>query len=79
MTSVMEWCGWSTPHFSHFTPGKDTQYLLYMTLDGPCSQSGQVLKILLPPGFELRSVQPVAAALYLEGTQFKSLLGHQLH
>ena len=29
------WGGWSTRRPSHFTPGKDTRYLLYMRLGGP--------------------------------------------
>jgi hypothetical protein len=41
-------------------PGK-TRYPLYRTLGVPQGQSGQVRKISLPPGFDLRTVQPVAS------------------
>ena len=40
-------------------PGK-TRYPLYMRLGGPQSRSGQVWKISTPPGFDPRTVQPVA-------------------
>jgi len=39
-------------------PGK-TWYLLYRRLGGPQGRSGQVRKILPPPKFSLRTVQPV--------------------
>jgi len=43
------------------SPGK-TQYPLYRRLGGPQAQSGQVRKISpLPPGFDPRTVQPVAS------------------
>ena len=41
-------------------PGK-TRYLLYRSLGGPQGRSGQVLKISPPPGFDPRTVQPVAS------------------
>jgi len=41
-------------------PGK-TRYLLYRRLGGPQSQSGKVRKISPPPGFDPRTVQPVAS------------------
>ena len=41
-------------------PGK-TQYPLYMRLGGPQGRSGQVWKISPPPGFDPRTVQPVAS------------------
>ena len=41
-------------------PGK-TRYPLYMRLDGPQGRSGQVRKISPPPGFDPRTVQPVAS------------------
>ena len=40
-------------------PGK-TQYPLYRRLGGPQGRSGQVRKISPPPGFDPRTVQPVA-------------------
>jgi hypothetical protein len=41
-------------------PGK-TQYPLYRRLGGPQGPSGQVRKILPPPGFNPQTVQPVAS------------------
>jgi hypothetical protein len=38
-----------------------TRYSLYRRLDGPQGQSGQVWKISPPPGFDPRTVQPVAS------------------
>ena len=43
-----------------FTPGK-TRYPLYRRLGGPQGRSGQVRKISPPPGFDPRTVQPVAS------------------
>jgi hypothetical protein len=41
-------------------PGKETRYALYRRLGGPLGRSGQVRKISPPPGFDFRTVQPVA-------------------
>jgi hypothetical protein len=41
-------------------PGK-TRYPLYRRLGGPQGRSGRVRNILLPPGFDPRTVQPVAS------------------
>jgi hypothetical protein len=41
-------------------PGK-TRYPLYRKLGGSQNQSGQVLKISPPPGFNPRIVQPIAS------------------
>ena len=41
-------------------PGK-TRYPLYRRLGGPKGRSGQVRKISSPPGFDSRTVQPVAS------------------
>ena len=38
-----------------------TRYPLYTMLSGPQSQSGLVRKILLPPGFDPRTVQLLAS------------------
>ena len=42
-------------------PGK-TRYPLYWRLGGPQDRSGQVRKISPPPGFDPRTVQPVASS-----------------
>ena len=41
-------------------PGK-TRYPLYRRLGGPQGRSGRVRKILPPPGYDPREVQPVAS------------------
>jgi hypothetical protein len=43
-----------------FTPGK-IRYPLYRRLGGPQGRSGQLRKISPPPGFDPRTVQPVAS------------------
>jgi hypothetical protein len=42
-------------------PSGKTRYPLYRRLGGPQSRSGQVRKILPPPGFDPRTVQPIAS------------------
>ena len=42
-------------------PPRKTRYPLYRRLGGPQCQSGQVWKISPPPGFDPRTVQPVAS------------------
>jgi hypothetical protein len=42
-------------------PPRKTRYPLYRRLGGPQGQSGQVRKISPPPGFDPRTVQPVAS------------------
>jgi hypothetical protein len=44
-------------------PPGTTPYPLYGRLGGPQSRSGQVRKISPPPGFDPRTVQPVASRL----------------
>jgi hypothetical protein len=55
------WGEWSTPDPGRFIRGKETRYPLYRNLDGPQGRSRQVRKILPPPGFHHRTVQPVAS------------------
>jgi hypothetical protein len=43
-------------------PPVKTRYRLYRRLSVPQSQSGQVRKISPPPGFDPRTVQPVASS-----------------
>jgi hypothetical protein len=47
------------PRPGRFTPWKDP-VPLYRRVGGPQSLSGQVRKISPPPGFDPRTVQPVA-------------------
>jgi len=51
---------WSASHPGRVNPGK-TRYPLYRRLGEPQSWSGQVRKISPPPGFDPRTVQPVAS------------------
>jgi hypothetical protein len=44
-----------------FTSGKETRYPLYRRPSGPQSRSGWVWKISPPPGFDPRTVQPIAS------------------
>jgi hypothetical protein len=44
-----------------FLPPGKTRYPLYRRLGEPQGWSGQVRKILPPPGFDLRTIQPVAS------------------
>ena len=44
-----------------FLPPVKTRYALYRRLGGPQDRSGQVRKISPPPGFDPRTVQPVAS------------------
>ena len=54
----MGWLVNATPPAA-LPPGK-TRYPLYRRLGGPQGLSGQVRKIFSPPGFDPRTVQPVA-------------------
>ena len=47
------------PHPNQFTPGKETRYPLYKRLGGPQDRSRYVRQNSPPPGFNLRTVQPV--------------------
>ena len=42
-------------------PPEKTRYPLYRRLGGPQGRSGRVRKISPPPGFDPRTVQPVAS------------------
>jgi len=42
-------------------PGKETRYPLYRRQGGPHGRSGRVRKISPPPGFDPRTLQPVAS------------------
>ena len=45
----------------HFTPGIETRHTLYRKVGGPQGPSARVRKISPPPGFNRRTVQPVAS------------------
>jgi hypothetical protein len=69
MTSALEGGGWSAPRPGRFPPHPPpppgmTCYPLYRRLGGPQGRSGHVWKISPSPGFDPRTVQPVAQSLY---------------
>ena len=57
---ALDGSGWLTRRSGRFTLGM-TQYPFYRRLGGPQGRSGWVRKILLPPGFDPWTVQPVAS------------------
>jgi hypothetical protein len=60
LTSELDGGGWSTPRPGRYTPGKETRYPLYRRPDGPQGRAVQVRKISPTPGFDPRTVMPVA-------------------
>jgi hypothetical protein len=61
LTSALDGGGWLTPRPGRFTPGKETWYPFYRRLGGPQCRFGRARKISPPPGFDLRTVQPIAS------------------
>ena len=61
MTTVLEGGEGSESRPGRSLPPGKTRYPLYRRLGGPQGRSGQVRKISPPPGFDLRTVQPVAS------------------
>ena len=60
MTTTLEGGEGSESRPGRFIPPGTTRYPLYRRLGGPQGRSGQVRKILPQPGFDPRTVQPVA-------------------
>jgi hypothetical protein len=60
LTLVLDGGGWLTSRPGRFTPGM-IRYPLYRRLCGPRGWSGWLQKISPPPGFDPRTVQPVAS------------------
>jgi hypothetical protein len=58
---LSRWGGWSTLRLDRFTSGKVTPYRSYKRLGGLQGRSGRVWKISPPPGFDLRTAQPVVS------------------
>ena len=52
--------GWSAPRPGRITSRKNTRYPLHRRLVASQGWFGQARKILTPPGFDPRTVQPVA-------------------
>ena len=63
LTSALDEGGCLTSHSGCLTPGKETRYPLYKRLGRPQGRPGRVRKISHPPGFNHRTVQPVASRL----------------
>ena len=61
MTTALEGGEGSASRPSRSLPPGNTRYPLNRRLGGPQGRSGQVRKISPPPGFDLRTVQPVAS------------------
>ena len=61
MTTALEGGEGSASCTARSLPPRKTPYPLYRRLDGPQGRSGQVWKISPPPGFDPRTVQPVAS------------------
>jgi len=60
LTTALDGDGWLTSHSDRFIPGK-TRYPLCRRLGGPQGRSGRLRKISHPPGFDSRTVLPVAS------------------
>ena len=61
MTTALEGVEWSASLPDRTLPPGKTRYPLYRRLVGPQGRSGQVWKISPPPGFNPRTVQPIAS------------------
>ena len=61
LTSALDGVGCQRHTPRRFTPTKETRDPLYRRLGGPQDRSGRVRKISPPPGFDPRTVQPVAS------------------
>jgi len=61
MTTALEGDEGSVSRSGRSLPPGKTQYPLYRRLGGPQGRSGQVRKISPLPGFDPRTVQPVAS------------------
>jgi hypothetical protein len=61
LTTALEGSEGAASRPGRFLPTGKTRYPLYRRLGGPESRSGQVWKISPPPGFDTRTVQPVAS------------------
>jgi hypothetical protein len=61
MTTALEGGEWSAARPDRTLPPGKARYPLYRRLGGPQGRSGQVRKISPPPGFDPRTVQPIAS------------------
>ena len=63
MTTALEGGEWSAPCPGRTLPPGKIRYPFYRRLGGPQGQSGRA-ENLVPPGFDPRTVHPVAQSLY---------------
>jgi hypothetical protein len=67
------------PRPGRFTPGKETRYPFCRRLGGLHSRSGRVRNTSSPPGFDPRTVQPVASRyisfLHIKAKYYNNLWG----
>ena len=63
MTTALEVGEWSTSRPGRTLPPGKTRYPLYRRLGDPQGRSGRA-ENLAPPGFDPRTMQPVAQSLY---------------
>ena len=76
LTSALDGVGGKRHAPDTLTPGQ-TRYPVYRRMGGPQGRSRRVWKISPPPGFDIRTVQPVASRYTdwpISATTFKSLL-----
>ena len=63
LTSTLDGVGGQRHALAALPPPGKTWYPFYSRLGEPQGQSGQVRKINPPPGFNLRTVKPVASCM----------------
>jgi hypothetical protein len=68
LTSALDVREWLRPRPGRFIHWKDTRYPLYRRLGEPHGRSGRVRKISPQPGFDPRTVQPVAIPAHAPNT-----------
>jgi hypothetical protein len=61
MITALEGSEGSASRYGRSLPPGKTRYPLYRRLGGPQGRGGQVQKMSRPPGFDSRTVQPVAS------------------
>jgi hypothetical protein len=61
VTSMVDGSGWLAPRLESFIRGTKTRYSGYRCLGWRQGLSGRVRKILPPPAFDLRTVQPMSS------------------
>ena len=81
MTTALEGGEGSATRPGRSLPPRKTRYPLYRRLVGPQGRSGQVRNISPPPGFDPRTVQPVASRYtdYARGWNEICALSTQFH